>query len=112
MSAPLPILRPCRPRRRRAYRGNAFSIVELALVMALIAVMAGIALPRYGRAIASYRAATAAQRIVSDIVLAQSTARVTSSAVTIVYTPGAGYTIDGIRDLETGSSKYTVSLAG
>src|SRR5690242_3561900 len=90
----------------------AFSIIELTLVLAIIAVVAGIALPRYGRAIASYRASAAAQRIVADIALAQTTARATSSSVTIVYTPGGSYTIDGIRDLETGSNTYTVSLAG
>lgn len=90
-----------------------FSIVELALVMAIIAVVAGIAIPRYAHAIASYRAAAAAQRVVSDICLAQSSARGTSSSVQIVFTAGTGggYTIAGIKDLETGADTYSVSLA-
>ena len=33
------------------------------------------------------------------------------NVTTIVYAPGDGYTIDGIRDLETGASSYSVSLA-
>jgi prepilin-type N-terminal cleavage/methylation domain-containing protein len=98
-----------------------FSIIELALVMAIIAVVAGIAIPRYGRAIASYRASAAGQRIASDIALAQATARGTSSSVAITFIPaaaggagedrGGGYTIDGIRDLERASNTYTVRLA-
>jgi prepilin-type N-terminal cleavage/methylation domain-containing protein len=90
-----------------------FSFVELVLVMAIIAIVAGIAIPRYAHAIASYRAATAAHRVVSDIYLAQSSARGTSSSAQVVFSPGpnGGYTMAGVKDLETGADTYTVSLA-
>jgi type IV fimbrial biogenesis protein FimT len=104
-------------------RRGAFSIMELVMVLAIIAVIGAIAIPRYGQSIANYRASSAAQRIVSDIALAQATARGTSSSISILFMLppdnakpsdpeiGGGYSINGIRDLERASDTYTVWLA-
>ncbi|CAN5703301.1 hypothetical protein BH09PLA1_BH09PLA1_08080 [soil metagenome] len=87
-------------------------MVELVLTMAIMAVLATIAIPRYSSAIASYRVAAAAQRIVADIRLAQSMARAASASQTIVFTPGAGsgYALASVRDLSSARLTYTVAL--
>jgi len=61
---------------RLAYRRShgGFSLLELVLVLGIIAIMAAIALPRFGLATARYQADLAARRVVKDIELAQTRA--------------------------------------
>lgn len=93
-------------------RRSAFTMVELVLTMAIMAVLATIAIPRYARSIASYRAASAAQRIVADINLARASARAASTSQTIVFTPGTGssYSLANVKDHKTSASTYSVDL--
>ena len=85
-------------------------MVELSLTMAIMAVLAAIAIPRYAQAISSYRAKAAAQRLVNDLSYVQSVARTTSSSRTITFTTDQ-YSIANMRDLETAASTYTVQLS-
>ncbi|MGH7177267.1 MAG: pilus assembly FimT family protein [Tepidisphaeraceae bacterium] len=90
----------------------AFSLVELVMVLAIICVLAGIAIPRYGRAAAGYRARSAAQRIAADIAMCQSTARSTSSSQNVVITPSSNsYVVSGQRGMDSSSSTYRVTLS-
>jgi prepilin-type N-terminal cleavage/methylation domain-containing protein len=87
---------------------RAFTLVELILVAAIIAVISGIAVPRYSASLSNFRARTAARRLAADIALAQSQARATSASKQIEFT-AAGYTIKGIAGLD-GAATYTVDI--
>ena len=101
----------CHCRRARLVVAG-FSLVELALVMAIVAVLAGIALPRYGRATSRYRVRAAAQRVEHDVALARATARATGSSQSISFSVAENaYVVSGTRDLNTASNTYRVSLA-
>ena len=88
---------------------RAFTLVELILVAAIIAVISGIAIPRYSASLSNFRARTAARRLVADIALAQSQARASSAKKEIEFTQ-TGYTIKGIAGLD-GKATYSVAFA-
>jgi prepilin-type N-terminal cleavage/methylation domain-containing protein len=97
-------------RDRRTTRG--FTIVELLLVMVIVAVCCAIGLPRYGRAVAQYRARCAAQRIVADLMLAAQEARSASAPRTVVFETGNNrYRMVGIADLDQPGATYAVRLS-
>ena len=89
-----------------------FSLLELVLVTAIIAVLAGIAVPRFGRASGRYRADLAARRIVADLAYLQSVARRSSCLKRVAFDSGANqYTLGGIADMDQPSQFYTVNLS-
>jgi Tfp pilus assembly protein FimT len=82
------------------------------MVIVLVGVMAGIAMPRYARSIARYRADMAAKRIVADLNLAQSRARSQSASQTVTFTAASNeYQIVGMADIDHLTSTYTVKLS-
>ena len=83
------------------------------MVLALVAVLAGIALPRYARSVARYQADATARRICADLTLAQSRARLTSSTITVTFTPASNqYSIPGMPDPNVrASSSCTINLS-
>src|SRR5437763_12147293 len=90
------------------FRG-AFSLIELMLVIAIIAVVSAMALPRYSNSLHAYRATMAAKRIASDLQLAQFRARSLSTTRTVTFTAAASsYQLAGESDLSTAASIYTV----
>jgi prepilin-type N-terminal cleavage/methylation domain-containing protein len=93
-----------------AGRGG-FSLLEAVIVTAIIAVCAGIAIPRYARAVGRYQADLAARRVAADLRQAQGVARTTSASCTLVFTVATSkYQISGIPSFDGSSSTYTVDL--
>lgn len=94
------LLRPMMMRNRdnSNSRWRAYTLVEIAIAVAVIAMMAAIALPRYSSATDSYRAEMAARRVCADLTLARQQAIATSSAVTVSFSPA--------------SSSYTIAISG
>jgi len=88
-----------------------FTLMELVLVVAILAVLAAIASPRYGSAIARYQVAMAARRVAADLEYAANRARTSSSSLTVVFAPGSNrYQMAGVPDLRDSSNDYTVVL--
>lgn len=92
-------------------RGS-FSLVELLLVMAMVAIIAAIAAPRYAMSAARYRADMAARRISADLAWARGRARTYSAARSVVFdVDDDEYAIPGIPDPDRPYQDYKVSLA-
>jgi type II secretory pathway pseudopilin PulG len=86
--------------------------MEISLVLAIVAVLAAIAAPRYGRASARYRADLAARRIMADLRLAQSCARAASSSRTVSFNATTEqYQLLGIPALDGVAGDYTIVLS-
>ena len=101
-----------RPRHAATGRGAAFSLVELLLVTAIIAVIAAMAVPRYGQSVARYRAQCAARRVAADLALARSSAKAASARRVVTFNAVAGsYTISDVRHLDHALQPYTITLA-
>lgn len=71
-----------RVRRRTAV---AFSLIELVLVVSIIAVVTAIAMPRYARAAAGYRAEAAARAVAQHLALCRARAIASSEGWTITF---------------------------
>ena len=98
--------------RRLAGRHGGFSLLELMLVLAITAIFAAMAAPRYGRASARYRLDLATRRVAADLRLAQTHAKVTSSSRTVCFSPGsAQYQLLNVPALDGASGFYTVLLS-
>ena len=89
-----------------------FSLLELVLVAAILAVVAAIAVPRYGNATARYRAEVAARRVAADLALARRSARTAGADRTVTFAiQSSEYSIAGLPDLNRPSADYHVTLS-
>lgn len=85
---------PAHSRQSLRTRPGGYSLVELVLVVAIAGTLSAIALPRYGRGVARYRADAAAKRVASDLQLAQQRARAASASCSITFdTTASAYTL-------------------
>ena len=97
--------------RRTAHR-NAFTLIELVMMLSIISILAAIAGPRYANSLALYRATAAAQRIAGDVNLARWQAKVSSSGQTIVFSVAANnYSLPAVTGLPGQPGTYTVQLS-
>jgi len=99
------------PRTNRPGR-QGFSLLELAMVLAIMGIVAAIAAPRYGQATARYRTDVAARRIAKDLALASRCARNAGASRTLAFDSSGGeYTISGLAGLEKSAQSYRVDLS-
>lgn len=90
---------------------SGFTLVELVMVLAIAAVVAAMAAPRWGRSMARWQVDAAARRLAADLAWAQSRARVTSSRQTVNFNVTSGqYQLVGVPDPDHPANTYTVSL--
>ncbi len=91
---------------------KAYSLVELVLVLVVIATLAAIAAPRFATANSNYRAGAAANRIATDLRLAQQRAKVGSKPVSVQFSLDDNeYRIVGEKSLKSAFANYVVILA-
>lgn len=92
---------------------RAYTIVEVIFVLLILAILWGIAAPRYAYSMSRYRAEAAARRLAADLALARSTAQQTSTNVVITFNTTANtYSMSGVQSMSKTSTTYNVSLAG
>ena len=89
----------------------AFTLVELAAVVVIIALLAAMAMPHFAGALARSRADAAAGRVRLDLLHAQERARAMSTSVWVVFDVARGlYQLQGVPDLDRPGSTYEVRL--
>jgi hypothetical protein len=86
------------------------TLAELLIVMVIIGLMAGIAVPRISDAMANRQASMAAKRVVADLELARHRAVQTSSSQTVKFGVNR-YVLVDMEDPDRAISSYTVDLA-
>jgi type II secretory pathway pseudopilin PulG len=106
--------RPHRP--QRATLGGpatrAFTLIEMTFVVATIAVLSAIAIPRYAAAVNRYRVDIAAKRVVADFALARSFARASGFDLVVNFAaPANGYTLAGVPAPDGKVGDYKVKLS-
>lgn len=93
-------------------RPRAFTLVELALVVAITGIIVAVAVPRFANSTARYRTELAADRVMRDIRLARERAITTGAAQDVVFSnAGISYTIIGMNNPDKAAAAYTVPLA-
>ncbi len=103
--------RPTRAAARTARR-TAFTYIELTIVMAVLAIMAAVVIPRFGGGNDRQRVRFAAQRVAADVRLARTTAMKKSAAQSIVFDEVLRrYTLPGVRHLDRAAAEYAVDLS-
>ncbi|MBK9121202.1 MAG: hypothetical protein IPM18_16595 [Phycisphaerales bacterium] len=99
------------PRRPWSGCSLGFALLEILLVVVILAVIGGLALPRFHSALQRQRVEAAAQRVISDLDLAQRQARTTNAAVTVFFDPlGPRYAVQGLAHLDRAGATYAVDL--
>jgi Tfp pilus assembly protein FimT len=99
---------PFHSRLGRKLRG--FALVELVLVCCILAVIAGMAVPRFASALTRNRVEAAARRVVNDLTLAQRHARLSSASQHVLFENKNSYRLAGMADPDHPASEYTVWL--
>jgi type IV fimbrial biogenesis protein FimT len=104
-------MRLFRLNRRGGAARRGFSLAELMVVLAVIAITAAIGMPRYASAIGRHRADMAARRVMADLEYARATARAVGASRTVTFDVVAvSYTMASVASLDRRSSSTVVVL--
>jgi len=91
---------------------EAFTLVELVIVVLIVGILAAAAGPRFANSLMYYRAEAAAQRIRADLELARKHAMTSSTSQQVVFsTVSNGYTLSDMTHLDHPSLQYEVKLS-
>ncbi len=93
---------------------RSFTLLEVTIVVAIVALLAAVAIPRYANSVALRRVRAAAHRLTCDLNLAQRHARLTSTPHAATFdTATSTYRITGMADPDhPGRAYYDVDLGG
>lgn len=98
-------------KRRATDTTRGFTLLEVVLVTAIMAVFASVALPLYSRAALRHQADLAARRVANDLRQAQSYARTTSASCKVAFYPTTEqYELNGVASLDGAPGNYQVTL--
>jgi prepilin-type N-terminal cleavage/methylation domain-containing protein len=95
--------------------GNArirgFTLIEVVLVVAIVAVFAAMAMPRFAASNDRYRVDLAARKLIADIQYIRSVARARGTITTLTFdAAGTSYSLGGVTDAGTPVSAQTIRL--
>ncbi len=78
---------------------NGFTLLELTIVILLMGIMAGVAMPRFADSLSNRRVDVAARRLVFDIQATRQQSRITAQATSVAFSIGTNsYTLTGVPD--------------
>ena len=89
---------------------QAFSLVELVFVTAIVGIACAIVLPHWSNSVQNYQLTLAARRIASDLAWAQSYANSSSASVTVTFRADGKYMLGGVADPDHPDAGYAVDL--
>jgi prepilin-type N-terminal cleavage/methylation domain-containing protein len=90
---------------------SAFTLLELVFVVAIVAILASMAIPRFSGAAARHRAGAAARRVASDLALARKHAKQSSASQAVVFDAAAdSYQLTGMSHSDHPANEYVVRL--
>jgi prepilin-type N-terminal cleavage/methylation domain-containing protein len=92
-------------------RLRGFTLIELVIVLLIISVLAGMAIPTFFDSLLFHQVESAARRVKSDLDLARRTARQTSSSQSIMFESDGSYSLStAIKSLDNPHREYEVKL--
>jgi prepilin-type N-terminal cleavage/methylation domain-containing protein len=90
---------------------SAFTLIELVIVLMIISVLAGMAIPTFFDSLLFHQVESAARRVKSDLELARRTARQTSSSQSITFSDKTYTLSTPIKHLDNPHDQYLVDLS-
>lgn len=97
---------------RARYGSRAFTLVEMALVVAVLATLSAIAVPRFAAFLCNQRLEAAARRITVDLAYCQERARHSGATLRVRFNAVQDlYAMDGVTNPDHPGEAYSVRLA-
>lgn len=102
-------------RRRQTSRhtgARAFTLMEMIVLLAVVAILAAVAIPRFGGSISQNRLEAAARRVRIDLDGARDLARRTSQSIRVRFSAAShAYLYDGVANVDRPAETYRIDLA-
>ena len=99
---------------RRCYTVSrcGFTLIELAIGVLIVGILAGVAAPKFSRSLSRIRLDSACRRVCADLRFARQQAISGSCTQSVQFSPETGdYTLAGLADINQSRGTYTVKLA-